>query len=107
MKTFFLKFTITLLILLYSLVFQANADELFNKGKEVFLEAGNCAACHTLSDAGSIAEIGPNLNQIRPQVQTILMAVKNGIGVMPAMEGILSDEEIEAVAHYVSISAEQ
>ena len=107
MKTFFLKFTTTLLILLYSLVFQANADELFNKGKEVFLEAGNCAACHTLSDAGSIAEIGPNLNQIRPQVQTILMAVKNGIGVMPAMEGILSDKEIEAVAHYVSISAEQ
>ena len=107
MKTFFLKFTTTLLVLLYSLVFQANADELFNKGKEVFLEAGNCAACHTLSDAGSIAEIGPNLNQIRPQVQTILMAVKNGIGVMPAMEGILSDEEIEAVAHYVSISAEQ
>ncbi len=107
MKTIFLKFTSTLLILLYSLVFQANADELFNKGKEVFLEAGNCAACHTLSDAGSIAEIGPNLNQIRPQVQTILMAVKNGIGVMPAMEGILSDEEIEAVAHYVSISAEQ
>ena len=107
MKTFFLKFTTTLLILLYSLVFQAKADELFNKGKEVFLEAGNCAACHTLSDAGSIAEIGPNLNQIRPQVQTILMAVKNGIGVMPAMEGILSDEEIEAVAHYVSISAEQ
>ena len=107
MKTFFLKFTTTLLILLYSLVFQANADELFNKGKEVFLEAGNCAACHTLSDAGSIAEIGPNLNQIRPQVQTILMAVKNGIGVMPAMEGILSDDEIEAVAHYVYKSAEQ
>ena len=84
-----------------------NADELFKKGKEVFLEAGNCAACHTLSDAGSMADIGPNLNQIRPQVQTILMAVKNGIGVMPAMEGILSDEEIEAVAHYVSISADQ
>tara|TARA_B100001057_G_C22192973_1_gene697795 strand:- start:201 stop:479 length:279 start_codon:yes stop_codon:yes gene_type:complete len=88
-------------------IIQVNADELFNKGKEVFLEAGNCAACHTLSDAGSIGDIGPNLNLIRPQVQTILMAVKNGIGVMPAMEGILSDEEIEAVAHYVSISADQ
>ena len=85
----------------------ANADELFNKGIEVFLGSGNCAACHTLSDAGSIAEIGPNLNQIRPQVQTILIAVRNGIGVMPAMEGILTDEEIEAVAHYVSIAAEQ
>ena len=92
---------------MFTLNIQVNADELFNKGKEVFLEAGNCAACHTLSDAGSIAEIGPNLNQIRPQVQTILMAVRNGIGVMPAMEGILSDEEIEAVAHYVFISADQ
>ena len=92
---------------MFTLNIQVNADELFNKGKEVFLEVGNCAACHSLSDAGSIAEIGPNLNQIRPQVQTILMAVRNGIGVMPAMEGILTDEEIEAVAHYVSIAAEQ
>ncbi len=107
MKILFLNFKIALIILICSSINQVNADELFNKGKEVFLEAGNCAACHSLSDAGSIAEIGPNLNQIRPQVQTILMAVKNGIGVMPAMEGILSDEEIEAVAHYVSISAEQ
>jgi len=86
---------------------QANADELFNKGKEVFFEAGNCAGCHTLSDAGSNAMVGPNLNEIRPNVERILMAVKNGIGVMPAMEGILSNEEIEAVAHYVSISADQ
>ena len=92
---------------MFTLNIQANADELFNKGTDVFVEAGNCAACHSLSDAGSIAEIGPNLNQIRPQVQTILMAVRNGIGVMPAMEGILTDEEIEAVAHYTSIAAEQ
>ena len=107
MKKLFLNFCSTLLFLMLTLDIQVNADELFNKGKEVFLEAGNCAACHSLSDAGSIAEIGPNLNQIRPQVQTILMAVRNGIGVMPAMEGILTDEEIEAVAHYVSIAAEQ
>ncbi len=107
MGKLFLNLFSTLLILIFASNIQANADELFSKGKEVFLEAGNCAACHSLSDAGSIAEIGPNLNQIRPQVQTILMAVKNGIGVMPAMEGILSDEEIEAVAHYVSIAADQ
>ena len=107
MKKLFLNLSGTSLFLIFLLINQVSADELFNKGKEVFLEAGNCAACHSLSDAGSIADIGPNLNQIRPQVQTILMAVKNGIGVMPAMEGILSDEEIEAVAHYVSISAEQ
>ena len=107
MKKLFLNFCRTLLFLIFILNIQVNADELFNKGKDVFLESGNCAACHSLSDAGSIAEIGPNLNQIRPQVQTILMAVRNGIGVMPAMEGILTDEEIEAVAHYVSIAAEQ
>ena len=107
MKKLFLNFCRTLLFLIITLNIQVNADELFNKGKDVFLEAGNCAACHSLSDAGSIAEIGPNLNQIRPQVQTILMAVRNGIGVMPAMEGILTDEEIEAVAHYTSIAAEK
>ena len=107
MKKLFLNFYCLLLFLILGSIIQANADELFNKGKEVFLEAGNCAACHSLSDAGSMADIGPNLNQIRPQVQTILMAVRNGIGVMPAMEGILTDEEIEAVAHYVSISADQ
>ena len=107
MKKLFLNFYCTLLILIFLSNVQTTADELFDKGKGVFLESGNCAACHSLADAGSIAEIGPNLNQIRPQLQTILMAVKNGIGVMPAMEGILSDEEIEAVAHYVSIAAEQ
>ena len=107
MKKLFLNFFSTLLFLIFVSIIQANADELFNKGKEVFLEAGNCAACHTLSDAGSNAMIGPNLNEIRPDIQRIIMAVRNGIGVMPAMEGILSDEEIKAVAHYVSISAEQ
>ena len=107
MKKLFINFSRVFLLLIFALIINVNADELFNKGKEIFLEAGNCAACHTLSDAGSNAMIGPNLNEIRPDVSRILMAVKNGIGVMPAMEGILSNEEIEAVAHYVSISAEQ
>ena len=107
MKKLFINFSSVFLLLIFALIINANADELFNKGKEIFLEAGNCAACHTLSDAGSNAMIGPNLNEIRPDVSRILMAVKNGIGVMPSMEGILSNEEIEAVAHYVSVSAEQ
>ena len=107
MKKLFLNFCCNLFFLIFVSIIQANADELFNKGKEVFLEAGNCAACHSLSDAGSNAMIGPNLDEIRPDIQRIIMAVRNGIGVMPAMEGILSDEEIDAVAHYVSISAEQ
>ena len=98
MKKLFLNSSKAFFIILFSSIIHVNADEIFIKGKEVFLEAGNCAACHTLSDAGSNVNIGPNLNEIRPDIQRIIMAVRNGIGVMPAMEGILTDEEIEAVA---------
>ena len=79
-----------------------SANEILDLGKNIFLEKGNCATCHTLNDAGSNADIGPNLNLIKPDVGRVVMAVTNGIGVMPAYEGILTSEEIEAVAVYVS-----
>ena len=82
------------------------SDEIYKKGKKIFLEQGNCAICHSLLDAGSNANIGPNLNEIRPDIMRVITAVTNGIGVMPAYQGELSVEEIEAVAHYVSISTE-
>ena len=75
------------------------------RGKEIFLNAGNCATCHSLKDAGSNAMVGPNLNQIRPDIGRVKNAVLNGIGVMPAYQGILSSEEIDAVSHYVYESA--
>ena len=78
------------------------ADEKLILGKNIFLEKGNCAACHTLSDAGSYADIGPNLNEINPDIGRVILAVTNGIGVMPAYEGTLTTKEIEAVAKYVS-----
>ena len=78
------------------------ADEILDLGKNIFLEKGNCAVCHTLSDAGSNGDIGPNLNQIKPDVGRVIVAVTNGIGVMPAYEGILTSKEIEAVSLYVS-----
>ena len=81
------------------------ADELFLRGKEIFLNAGNCATCHSLKDAGSNAMVGPNLNQIRPDIGRVKNAVLNGIGVMPAYQDILSNEEIDAVSHYVYESA--
>jgi mono/diheme cytochrome c family protein len=87
---------------MFFLIQTLNADEILNLGKEIFLEKGNCAMCHTLLDAGSSGDIGPNLNLIKPNVQTIIMAVTNGIGVMPAYDGILSSDEIKAVAKYVS-----
>ncbi len=92
---------------LFFIVTSANADELIEKGREIFLNQGNCASCHSLSDAKSEANIGPNLNQIIPTKERVLAAVTHGIGVMPAYEGILTSEEIDAVAHYVSVVAPQ
>ena len=91
-----------LLVLMFFLIQTLNADEILNLGKEIFLEKGNCAMSHTLLDAGSSGDIGPNLNLIKPNVKTVIMAVTNGIGVMPAYDGILSSREIKAVAKYVS-----
>ena len=93
-------------IISLSIYIQAKSDEKYDKGKTIFLEQGNCAACHTLLDAGSDGNIGPNLNEIRPDIMRVIAAVTNGIGVMPAYQGELSLEEIEAVAHYVSSSTE-
>ena len=77
------------------------ADDLFNQGKIIFVGDGNCATCHSLDDANSNGKVGPNLNEIKPDISRVLMAVTNGIGVMPAYQGQLSDEEINAVATYV------
>ena len=80
---------------------------MFDLGKDVFLNKAVCSTCHTLVDAGSYGQIGPNLNEIRPNKMRVIHAVTNGIGVMPPYEGELTSEEIEAVAHYVSVSASQ
>ena len=92
-------FFVTIFILFTQTLY---ANEILDLGKNIFLEKGNCATCHSLNDAGSNADIGPNLNLIKPDVGRVVMAVTNGIGVMPAYEGILTSEEIEAVALYVS-----
>jgi cytochrome c2 len=33
-----------------------------NRGKKLFRSEGRCASCHTLADAGSKGEVGPNLD---------------------------------------------
>ena len=83
----------------------AQSDDMFDLGKYVFLNKAVCSTCHTLADAGSSGDIGPNLNEIRPDKMRVINTVTNGIGVMPPYEDQLTLEEIEAVAHYVSISA--
>ena len=90
------------LILSFLIFVKTFADEKFNLGKEIFLNAGNCATCHSLKDAGSVANVGPNLNEIRPDLGRVIISVTNGAGVMPSYLGVLSQDEIEAVSYYVS-----
>ena len=70
-------------------------------GLDIYNNKAQCGVCHALQSAGSTGTIGPNLDQLKPQMPQIIMAVTNGIGVMQAWEGILTYEEIEAVAYYV------
>ena len=98
-----MKIRLTFLLLINLFVLNNSfSDEKFNLGKDVFLNAGNCGICHSLSDAGTAGNIGPNLNEIRPDIGRVVNAVTNGIGVMPSQLGILSEKEINAVAYYVS-----
>ena len=76
-------------------------DDKMILGLEVYNNKAQCGVCHTLKAAGSTGTIGPNLDQLKPQMSQIIVAVTNGIGAMQAWEGILTYEEIEAVAYYV------
>jgi cytochrome c6 len=98
MKNIYIFITIIFLNLFFQ---PLKSDEIFDFGKDVFLNKANCAACHILTDAKSAGQIGPNLDQIKPKLERVLNAVLMGIGVMPAFEGILTDEEIKSVSYYV------
>ena len=77
------------------------------EGKEIFVST--CGSCHTLSAAGTSGEIGPDLDELEPDLATVEHQVVNGGGGMPAFgkEGALNAKEIKAVATYVSSVAGQ
>jgi cbb3-type cytochrome c oxidase subunit III len=75
-------------------------------GAAIFKGAG-CSGCHTLAAAGATGTIGPNLDQLAPNLTVAIVAhqVTNGGAVMPAFKGKLSPAQIQAVAKYVTSSA--
>ena len=70
-------------------------------GKEVFTSAG-CAGCHTLSDAGATGNVGPNLDEAKPDKELVVTRVTKGMGAMPPFAGQLTDQQIADVAAYVT-----
>ncbi|PSJ44071.1 sulfide dehydrogenase [Zobellella endophytica] len=95
--------------LLLALAQPAAGDEGLAAGRLVFTQQAqpSCGLCHTLNDAGSTGQIGPDLDTLRPTAEQVRQAVSGGVGVMPAFGDSLSAEQIAAVAHYVATVAGQ
>jgi quinohemoprotein ethanol dehydrogenase len=74
----------------------ANADE----GLKVY--EGNCLACH--GKGGEDGHNGPNLklSKVTSDAQKVIERVKKGGTTMPAFEGILTEEQINNVAAYLT-----
>lgn len=71
-------------------------------GKTAFTEAQPpCGVCHTLSEAGTEGLVGPNLDGLKPDAQTVEAAVTTGVGAMPAYGTTLTPEQIKDIATYV------
>lgn len=69
-------------------------------GKQVF--TNNCGSCHVLGDAGTQGSVGPNLDELKPSRDQVEQQVRNGGGGMPAFQGRLTDDQIDAVSDYVA-----
>jgi mono/diheme cytochrome c family protein len=64
-------------------------------GEQVYAE--NCAGCHNEDGSGGF---GPGLQDVTDQA-LVETTVTNGKGQMPAFQGQLTPEQIQAVAQYV------
>ena len=71
-------------------------------GRELFGQ--RCANCHTLKASNAVAQVGPNLDTLRPPENLVLDAIKNGRaqgnGQMAA--DLVEGEDAEDVAAYVA-----
>jgi mono/diheme cytochrome c family protein len=83
----------------------AGGQEAAAQGKQIFTT--NCAGCHTLGDANASGQVGPNLDDLKPDEQAVQQKVTAGGGGMPSFRGQLQEDEINAVAQYVSSVAGQ
>lgn len=61
-----------------------------------------CSACHVFADAGGSGHIGPALDgNSGLTVDYVNQIVSNGQGAMPSFGGMVSEEELAALARYI------
>ena len=70
-------------------------------GKDVF--TSSCGGCHTLADAETNGQTGPNLDELKPDAERVKQAIAQGPGIMP--ENLYEGAEADQVAQYVAESA--
>src|ERR1041385_7251784 len=70
-------------------------------GAKVFASAG-CAGCHTLKAANAKGQIGPNLDELKPDQATVARQVHDGGNGMPSFKDRLSSTQIDDVASFVA-----
>ena len=72
-------------------------------GAAAFANALPCGTCHTLADAGTGGQVGPNLDNAQPNYTTALEFITNGKGGMPSFKAQgLNDAQLKCMAGYVS-----
>ena len=101
MKKVYFIFFLTFVFLIFFKTSIVLSDPKMEIGIDIFKNKAQCGACHIMKSAQSAGNIGPNLDTLKPSMDQIIYVVTNGIGVMQSWEGILTKEEIEAVAYYV------
>ena len=90
-----MKLIINILIIFINFTFISLSDEqILKKGEQIFYGKSSCSNCHMLNAAdGSKRDMDK---------KRIIEVVTHGYGVMPAYKDVLSKEEINAVATYIS-----
>jgi menaquinol-cytochrome c reductase cytochrome b/c subunit len=72
-------------------------------GAAAFANELPCGTCHTLADAGTGGQVGPNLDSVKPDYKTALEFITNGKGGMPAFKAQgLTDDQLKCMAGYVA-----
>lgn len=72
-------------------------------GKKLFTTVvPACAVCHTLKDAEAEGAVGPVLDELKPDAARVAKVLRDGLGNMPSYKAMLSEEQIAALARYVS-----
>jgi mono/diheme cytochrome c family protein len=74
-------------------------DDQATTGARLF--STNCQSCH--GPDGADGPVGPNLqtSPVAENLAQVMQQIRNGGGAMPPFSDILTDEEIDVVAHYV------